>query len=116
MQRPALADASAKRITLPLGELSGGSKHSEGIQAMGLFSKDIKTMDDLFLHTLRDVYYAEKQIVKALPSMIDKAGHEDLKESFTSHLAETRNHVTRLEEVFQMLDTTAKSVPCPAID
>ena len=40
---------------------------------MGFFSKDIKTLDDLFVHTLRDIYYAEKQIEKALPKMIDKA-------------------------------------------
>lgn len=40
---------------------------------MGLFSKDIKTMNDLFVHTLKDIYYAENQIVKALPDMIDKA-------------------------------------------
>ena len=40
---------------------------------MGFFSKDIKTMDDLFVHTLRDIYYAEKQILKALPDMIEKA-------------------------------------------
>ena len=45
---------------------------------MGLFSKDIKTMDDLFLHTLQDVYYAENQIVKALPKMIDKATNREL--------------------------------------
>jgi ferritin-like metal-binding protein YciE len=40
---------------------------------MGFFSKDIKTMDDLFVHTLRDIYYAEKQIVQSLPEMIEKA-------------------------------------------
>ena len=49
---------------------------------MGFFSKDIKTMDDLFAHTLRDIYYAEKQIVQALPEMIDKAGDPQLKRGF----------------------------------
>src|SRR5690554_5842065 len=44
---------------------------------MGLFSKDIKTMDDLFVHTLRDIYYAEKQIAKNLPKMIDKASNSE---------------------------------------
>jgi ferritin-like metal-binding protein YciE len=83
---------------------------------MGIFSKDIKTMDDLFAHTLRDIYYAEKQIVKALPSMVDKATDGELKQGFADHLEETRNHVTRLEEVFQMMDHTAKTVQCPAID
>jgi ferritin-like metal-binding protein YciE len=83
---------------------------------MGIFSKDIETMHDLFVHTLRDIYYAEKQILKALPSMVEKATDVELKESFSDHLEETRNHVTRLEEVFQMLDETAKTVQCPAID
>ena len=45
---------------------------------MGLFSKDIKSMEDLFLHTLQDVYYAEKQIVKSLPKMIEKATNREL--------------------------------------
>ena len=45
---------------------------------MGLFSKDIKTMDDLLLHGLQDIYYAEQQITKALPKMIDKATNRDL--------------------------------------
>ena len=47
---------------------------------MGLFSKDIETMDDLFVHTLRDIYYAENQIVKALPEMIEKATDKQLKQ------------------------------------
>jgi ferritin-like metal-binding protein YciE len=83
---------------------------------MGLFSKDIKTMNDLFVHTLRDIYYAEKQIVKALPSMVEKATDADLKQGFSDHLEETRTHVTRLEEAFTMLDENAKTVQCPAID
>ncbi len=83
---------------------------------MGLFSKDIQTMDDLFVHTLRDIYYAEKRILKALPKMIDKAGDPGLKQAFKAHLAETEGHVTRLEEVFRMHGAEAKTVTCPAID
>jgi ferritin-like metal-binding protein YciE len=49
---------------------------------MGIFSKDIKTMDDLFVHTLRDIYYAEKQILKALPEMVQKASEPQLKQGF----------------------------------
>ena len=56
---------------------------------MGLFTKDIKNMDDLFLHTLRDIYYAEKQIVKALPEMIEKSADPQLKQGFKTHLNET---------------------------
>jgi ferritin-like metal-binding protein YciE len=83
---------------------------------MGLFSKDIKTMDDLFVHTLRDMYYAENQIVKALPDMIEKANDPQLKQGFQSHLRETQNHVKRLEQVFKLHGVDAKGVDCPAID
>jgi ferritin-like metal-binding protein YciE len=83
---------------------------------MGLFSKDIKTMDDLFVHTLRDMYYAENQIVKALPDMIEKANDPQLKQGFQSHLRETENHVKRLEQVFKLHGVDAKGVDCPAID
>jgi ferritin-like metal-binding protein YciE len=83
---------------------------------MGLFSKDIKTMDDLFVHQLRDIYYAEAQILKALPKMIDKTSDADLRKGFSDHLEQTRNHVTRLEKVFEMLDLNAEGVDCPAID
>ena len=83
---------------------------------MGLFSKDIKTLDDLFVHQLRDIYYAEKQIVQALPEMIEKAKDPGLKQGFDSHLGETKNHVKRLEQVFKMHGVEAKGVECPAID
>ncbi len=83
---------------------------------MGLFSKDIKTLDDLFVHTLRDVYYAENQIVKALPKMIDKATDEELRTGLSDHLDQTKNHVRRLEQVFQMHGVEIKGVDCPAID
>jgi ferritin-like metal-binding protein YciE len=83
---------------------------------MGLFSKDIKTMDDLFVHQLRDIYYAEQQLVKALPKMADKATDKQLKQGFLTHLEETRTHVKRLEQVFKMHGTEAKGVDCPAID
>jgi ferritin-like metal-binding protein YciE len=83
---------------------------------MGLFSKDIKTMDDLFLHTLRDIYYAETQITKALPDMIEKATDKQLQQGFRTHLQETKEHVKRLEQVFQTLGKKASGVDCPAID
>ncbi len=83
---------------------------------MGFFSKDIHTMNDLFVHTLRDVYYAEKQVLKALPEMIEKANDPQLKQGLQAHLGETDNHVRRLEEVFRMQGVEAKGVDCPAID
>jgi ferritin-like metal-binding protein YciE len=83
---------------------------------MGFFSKDIKNMQDLFVHTLRDIYYAEKQILNALPEMIEKTTDASLKQAFQSHLGETKNHVSRVEQVFQLVRTEPKGVDCPAID
>jgi ferritin-like metal-binding protein YciE len=83
---------------------------------MGLFSKDIQTLDDLFVHQLRDIYYAEKQIVQSLPEMIEKATDSNLKRGFEAHLGETKNHVKRLERVFKMHGVEAKGIDCPAID
>jgi ferritin-like metal-binding protein YciE len=83
---------------------------------MGFFSKDIQTLDDLFVHTLRDIYYAEKQIVEALPKMIEKATAPDLKAGFEKHLEQTEGHVARVEKVFDMHGVEAKEVDCPAID
>ena len=83
---------------------------------MGLFSKDIKSLDDLFVHTLRDIYYAEKQITQALPKMIGKATDPELKHGFETHLHETEGHILRLEQVFEMHGVSPSQVDCPAID
>ena len=83
---------------------------------MGLFSKDIKNMNDLFLHTLRDIYYAEHQIVKALPEMIGNSTDPQLKQGFQTHLRETENHVKRLEQIFKLVGQEPSGVDCPAID
>jgi ferritin-like metal-binding protein YciE len=83
---------------------------------MGLFSADIKTMNDLYVHQLQDVYYAEKQILKSLPEMIGKATDRDLKTGLQKHLQETENHVARLEQVFKLHGMKPKGVDCPAID
>ena len=83
---------------------------------MALFSKDIKTMDDLFMHTLCDIYYAENQIVKNLPTMVEKATNPQLKQAFQHHLEQTKEHVKRLERVFQMHGSKPKQIDCPAMD
>ncbi len=83
---------------------------------MGLFSKDIKTMDDLFVHQLQDVYYAENQIYKSLPKMIDKATEPALREGLEQHRAQTANHIKRLEQVFKQHGAEVKAVDCPAVD
>ena len=83
---------------------------------MGFFSKDITTLDELFIHTLQDIYYAEKQIELSLPSMIEKASNAELKSGFELHLGQTRSHVERLEKIFEMEGVEPKEVDCPAID
>src|SRR4029453_16805262 len=83
---------------------------------MGLFTKDIETMDDLLLHGLQDIYYAENQIIKALPKLIEKATNRDLAKGLKDHLGETDGQVARLEQVFKKLGQEPKGVQCPAID
>jgi ferritin-like metal-binding protein YciE len=83
---------------------------------MGFFTKDIQSMEDLFLHGLQDVYYAEKQIVKSLPTMIEKATNRELAKGLRDHLKETEQQVTRLEKVFENLGESPKGTDCPAID
>jgi ferritin-like metal-binding protein YciE len=83
---------------------------------MGFFTKDIKTLNDLFMHGLQDLYYAENQIMKALPDMIEKATNAELRVGFEKHLAETEGQVHRLRQVFELLDAEPKGEKCPAIE
>ncbi|MDX8449946.1 ferritin-like domain-containing protein [Mesorhizobium captivum] len=83
---------------------------------MGLFTKDIKTIDDLFLHVLQDIYYAEEQILKALPDMVEKATNRDLTAAFKSHLEETERQVQRLKQAFELIGESPRGTACPAID
>jgi len=76
---------------------------------------DAKTLDDLFLDTLKDIYFAEKQIVKALPRMAKAAQSPQLRAGFEKHLAETEGHVERLEQIFDILDVPARGKTCEAI-
>jgi ferritin-like metal-binding protein YciE len=83
---------------------------------MGLFSKNINTLDDLFVHTLQDIYYAEQQIAKNLPTMIQKASDAQLKQGLEQHLQETNHQIKRLEQVFQMHGQPVKGTTCAAMD
>ena len=75
----------------------------------------MKTMEELFHGLLQDVYYAEKQLTKALPKMAKEADSSDLKKAFTDHLKETQGQIGRLEEAFKMIGKTAKGKKCDAI-
>jgi ferritin-like metal-binding protein YciE len=83
---------------------------------MGLFTKDIKTMQDMFLHGLQDIYYAEHQITKALPKMIENATNRDLSKGLQLHLEETKKQIERLDNVFKKLGKEPSGTDCPAID
>jgi ferritin-like metal-binding protein YciE len=74
-----------------------------------------KGLEDLFLNTLKDVYYAEKQILRALPKMAKAAESEELREAFQTHRDETETQVQRLEQVFEILGKRAQGKTCEAI-
>ena len=74
-----------------------------------------KTLDDLFLDTLKDIYYAEKQIVKTLPKMAKAATAPELKAGFEKHLEETEGHVERPEQIFELIGKPARGKTCDAI-
>lgn len=74
-----------------------------------------KQLDDLFFDTLKDIYFAERQIVKALPKMAKAASSEELKAGFEKHLAETEVHIERLEKVFELLGKSPRGKTCDAI-
>ncbi len=75
----------------------------------------VETLEDLLLEEIRDLYDAEKQLVKALPKMAKAATDDDLRSAFEEHLEETKGQVARLEQVFERLDTQAKGKPCKAM-
>ncbi len=75
----------------------------------------MKTMEELFNALMQDVYYAEKELTKALPKMAKEAEDKDLKRAFTEHLKETEGHIKRLDKAFEMLGKPAKGKKCDAI-
>jgi ferritin-like metal-binding protein YciE len=83
---------------------------------MGLFTKDIETMDELLVHGLKDIYYVENQIVKSLPKLIEKATNRELTKGLRDHLEETKNQIGRLDQAFKKLGQEPQGVECPAID
>ncbi|MGE8943982.1 ferritin-like domain-containing protein [Leptospira interrogans] len=76
----------------------------------------METLDQLFEETTRDIYYAEKKILKALPKMAKKASSPKLAKAFEMHIAETEQHVERLDQIFELLGKAARGKTCPAID
>lgn len=75
----------------------------------------LTNLNDLLVEQLRDIYFAEKHITKALPKLAKASSSVELKQAFTDHLEETRQHVSRLEQVFELLNQPVKAKRCPAI-
>ena len=76
----------------------------------------VKTLNDLFVETLKDLYYVEKKLVKTLPKLAEKATSPELKQAMEEHLEETETHVQRLEQIFEMLDQRASAKTCEALE
>ena len=76
----------------------------------------VKTLNDLFVETLKDLYYVEKKLVKTLPKMAEKSSSPELKQAIEDHLTETETHVKRLEQIFEMLDQRAMAKTCEALE
>ena len=74
-----------------------------------------KNLEALFLHNLKDIYFAEQQIAKAMPAMIKAAESEELRAAFETHSRETQDQIRRLEEIFEMLGAKPEGVPCEGI-
>jgi ferritin-like metal-binding protein YciE len=74
-----------------------------------------KTLDDLFLDTLKDIYFAERQVLRALPKMARAAQAPDLKAAFKKHQEETQGHIERLQQLFEILDKPLRGKTCEAI-
>jgi ferritin-like metal-binding protein YciE len=75
----------------------------------------MKSLQDLFINLLKDMYYAEKQILRTLPKMAKKADSDELRQAFEHHLKETEGQVERLEQVFALCDAKPAGKTCPAI-
>jgi ferritin-like metal-binding protein YciE len=97
----------------PLGRRTIGHDHQQEMET-GMAKE--KTLEDLFHDTLKDIYYAERKILKALPKMARGAQSPDLKAAFEKHKDQTEVHVERLQQVFELMGKRAQGKTCPAID
>jgi ferritin-like metal-binding protein YciE len=77
---------------------------------------ELESLRDLYIDELKDLYSAEKQLVRALPKMAKNATNAELKEAFENHLAETEGHVGRLEQIFEMLETSPRGKKCVGME
>jgi ferritin-like metal-binding protein YciE len=89
----------------------------KSVKQRGTSKEETKTLlEEFFIEELKDIYWAEKHLVKALPKMQKAATSEELAQAFADHLTATEEHVTRLEQVFEMFGQKAKSKKCEAME
>ncbi|MBP9854484.1 MAG: ferritin-like domain-containing protein [Candidatus Omnitrophica bacterium] len=79
-------------------------------------SKELKTLKDLYVHELKDIYSAEKQITKALPKLAKAANSEELKSAFERHLKQTEGQINRLEQVLKRLGESTAGPKCKGME
>ena len=89
---------------------------SAGIADGSRCTMQLETLQDLYVQELKDLYSAEKQILKALPRMTKKAQHPELKRAFASHERQTREHVARLERIFADLEVSPRGKKCHGME
>lgn len=116
----AIADERAEGFLALLRQAESELSSCEGLLAGRATpmpqSSSGKTLNDLFLETLKDIYFAEKKILMTLPKMARAAGSQILKSTFESHIDETQNQIERLEDVFELLDTPVRGKKSDAIE
>src|SRR5690348_3221474 len=107
-------DGPGRRLSR--GEAGGRrpSSHAQTKERNGTMA--VKSVQDLFINELRDIYYAEKQILKTLPKMAKKATHQELKGAFEQHAEQTREQIERIEQVFEMLEVGKRAKRCEAME
>src|SRR4029079_12817653 len=113
-RRLATASPSSTSESITQTPGAGTDTSARPNQGAGPMAKP-KSLEDLFINLLKDIYYAEKQIVKALPKMAKAADSAALRRAFEHHLEETQGQVQRLERVFGLCDLKPSAKTCPAI-
>lgn len=105
----------ARKTSAPVRK-KAAAKAKTGLAAKGANNGSAKSLDDLLLHGLKDIYYAEKKIYKSLPKMIKAAKDKELSGGLESHRGETEGHVEKLERIFDLMGQRAVGTQCDAID
>lgn len=111
-----MAQTKSKNTSTKGSSSANGKSSSSGSSSASSHQEQSTMLEELFLESLKDIYWAEKHLLKALPKMVKAATSEELKQSFTDHLEVTKEQVTRLEQAFELLGKKAQGKKCEAMD